>query len=90
MRMTLLFLLLSLGSCQLESAPQKPLQTSNPGYSVDQLFTDNNGVTIYRFYDMGDYRYYLHGPNGAQMLPTIERVTETVTETVYVEKPARK
>jgi hypothetical protein len=39
---------------------------------------------VYRFYDQGDYRYYVAGPNGAQMLPTTHTVADTTTSTEVV------
>jgi hypothetical protein len=65
--------------------PEKNLPTSNSGYSVDQLFTDANGCKVYRFYDQGEFRYYVLGPNGAQMLPTTKTVTDTDVETIDVD-----
>ena len=67
--------------------PEKTERTTNHDYEVDMLFTDANGCKVYRFYDCGEPRYYVFGPNGAQMLPTTKTVTETVTETqtVYVD-----
>jgi hypothetical protein len=57
------------------------MPVSNAGYHLDELFTDPRGYTVYRFYDYGDYRYYVVGPNGgAQMLPTTKIVTETTAD----------
>jgi hypothetical protein len=67
--------------------PERVLPVSNNDYQIDQLFTDHNGCTIYRFYDQGDYRYYLVGPAGAHMLPSTTRVTETPTQTQTIVVP---
>ena len=67
--------------------PERTLPVSNKDYQIDQLFTDNNGCTIYRFYDQGDYRYYLVGPAGAHMLPSTTRVTEASTQTQTIVVP---
>jgi len=50
--------------------PDQTLSVSNAGYALDKLFTDPNGYSVYRFYDRGDFRYYVVGPNGAQMVPS--------------------
>ena len=71
------------GCASSQPPPEKNLSTSNKAYGLDQLFTDANGCKIYRFYDQGDFRYYVVGPSGAQMLPTTKVVT--VTETVQVD-----
>jgi hypothetical protein len=74
-------LLLALPGCTQQPPPEQTLQVSNRGYQLDQLFTDPRGNTIYRFYDEGDYRYYVVSPNGGvQILPT----TRTVNTTGYV------
>jgi hypothetical protein len=55
--------------------PEKRVEVSNVGFQLDQLFTDARGYTVYRFYDKGEYRYYVVGPDGgAQMLPTTKTV----------------
>jgi hypothetical protein len=58
---------LLLAGCQ-QPQPERTLAVSNHQYQIDQLFTDPHGVTIYRFWDYGDYRYYAIGPNGVQMI----------------------
>jgi hypothetical protein len=49
--------------------PDQTLSVSNAGYSLDKLFTDPNGYSIYRFFDRGDFHYYVVGPGGAHMVP---------------------
>jgi hypothetical protein len=77
------------GGCALvrPTPPQQTLSVSNPAYKVDLLFKDPNGASIYRFYDQGDYRYYIVGPDGAHMLPTTHTVDNSTTdiETVDVD-----
>jgi hypothetical protein len=68
--------------CVIAPKPEKTVPVSNHAYQVDQLFVDPNGCTIYRFFDQGDYRYYIVGPNGAHMPPTTTTVTETDVVTV--------
>jgi hypothetical protein len=53
--------------------------TSNKNYTLELLFTDENGAKIYRFTDAGEYQYYVVGPNSTQMLPTHTVRTEVVT-----------
>ena len=48
--------------------PVKTLRVSNPAYTVDELFTDPNGCTVYRFYDQGGYHYYTAGERAGQMI----------------------
>jgi hypothetical protein len=64
--------------------PERTLDVSNPGYKIDMLFKDPNGVTVYRFFDQGEYRYYVVGPDGAHMLPTTKTVHDTEIETIDV------
>ena len=67
------------GGCIKQPPAEKQVPVSNKGYEVEQLFTDQRGVSIYRFYDMGDWRYYAIGADGAaHMLPTTTR-RETTT-----------
>jgi hypothetical protein len=75
------------GGCA-KAQPQRTLPVSNQGYKLDELFTDSKGYTVYRFYDQGDYRYYVVGPNGAQMLPTTKTVSESIpsSDTVIIVK----
>ena len=49
-------------------APESTLRVSNRAYTIDRLFTDENGCTVYRFYDEGRYHYYVVDPRGAQMI----------------------
>ena len=57
--------------CRSAPPPERPVAVSNSGFSLDQLFTDDRGYTVYRFYDKGDYRYYVVAPDGtAQMVPS--------------------
>jgi len=70
--------------CVAAPKPQQRVQVSNPDYQLDELFTDPRGYTVYR-YDDGDSRYYVVGPNGAQMLPTTTTKYVTEANTVYVE-----
>jgi hypothetical protein len=79
-RVALAAAVIAVGGCT-KTLPQRTLQVSNKAYELDELFTDPRGYTVYRFYDSGDYRYYVVGPNGAQMLPTTRTVTETTTST---------
>ncbi len=58
----------ALAGCQHASRPEKVVPGSNPAYTVEQLFTDANGHTVYRFVDRGSYHYYVTGPRGAQMV----------------------
>ena len=60
--------------------PQQTVAVSNPAYKVDLLFKDPNGVSVYRFYDQDDYRYYVVGPDGAHMLPTTHTVDNSTTD----------
>jgi hypothetical protein len=79
----------TLTGCVHQPPPQQTLPVSNPSYKIDLLFKDPNGCSIYRFFDQGDYRYYVVGSNGsAQMIPSTHTVTETDTDTVYVPVPA--
>ena len=84
-------LVLSLIGCSHTPPPvaEKTVPVSNSTYTVEQLFVDPDGSTLYRFYDQGDWRYYAFNPGKgvAQMLPTTHYIvkTETVTETQYVE-----
>jgi hypothetical protein len=71
--------------CATPTPPERTLNVSNSGYKLDELFTDGKGYTVYRFYDQGEYRYYVVGPNGAQMLPTTKTVHETDTEVITVD-----
>ena len=43
--------------------------TSNAAYTVERLFTDEQGNAVHRFRDRGDYHYYVTGPRGPQMVP---------------------
>src|SRR3712207_2157168 len=51
-------------------APEAVVPVSNTGYSVERLFTDDRGNTIYRFWDAGQSVYYASGPGGARILGT--------------------
>ena len=75
------------GGCA-EAQPERTVAVSNDEYSLDELFTDQRGNTVYRFFDNGDFRYYVVGPNGVQMLPTTRTVTETTAEpqTIHIER----
>src|SRR5690242_19324567 len=64
--------------------PQQTISVSNPAYKVDLLVKDPSGASIYRFYDEGDYRYYIVGPDGAHMLPTTHTVDNSTTDTEIV------
>jgi len=71
MKVSLVLLAMLLGACSLAiQTPEKVLSTSNQSYPLNLLFTDEAGNKIYRFHDQGDYRYYVVGPSGAQMLPS--------------------
>ena len=71
MRSTLVIILSMLLLGCASARPEKSEEPSNKGYKVDQLFTDKNGHTVYRFWDAGDYRYYVVSPTGqSQMLPS--------------------
>ncbi len=41
---------------------EKPIKVSNTNFDVEKIFTDENGYSVYRFYDEY-YRYYVTGPN---------------------------
>lgn len=74
-----------LTGCALQPPPPEQVLQVH-GHELDQLFTDPRGNTIYRFYDQGDYRYYVVAPNGGvQMLPTTRTVTVTETDVVEVD-----
>lgn len=48
-----------------EGKPQQEAPAStNPTYKVDKLFT-HDGVTVYRFFDRGNYHYYAVPNTGA-------------------------
>ena len=51
-------------------APEGVVPVSNSGYSVERLFTDDRGNTIYRFRDAGQSVYYASGPGGPRILGT--------------------
>lgn len=53
--------------------PDETLSVSNAGYSLDKLFTDPNGNSVYRFIDRGEFHYYVVGPAGPQMVPGTAR-----------------
>ncbi len=79
----LLFLSLAalcLAACR-QPQPERTFPVSNHEYKIDQLFTDPNGVTIYRFWDYGDYRYYAIGPNGVQMIQSPTHREESISTT---------
>ena len=52
------------------AAPEAVIPVSNTGYSVERLFTDDRGNTIYRFRDAGQSVYYASGPGGPRILGT--------------------
>ena len=86
--LTLPLLITGLG-CARAAPPQRTMQVSNQAYKLDELFTDPRGYTVYRFFDDGDYRYYVVGPGGAQMLPTTKTVTESTAdspEIIFVQR----
>lgn len=63
--------------CKAAPPAERQVEVSNAGFQLDQLFTDARGNTVYRFYDKGDYRYYVVSPEGgAQMLPTTKTVRD--------------
>jgi hypothetical protein len=70
--------LLMVAGCARTPQPAKTAFVGNNGYQLDQ-FTDANGCTVYRFYDQGDWRYYVVGPNGPQMLPSSRPVVDTTS-----------
>ena len=59
-------------------APEARVGVSNPAYAVDRLFTDEQGNSVYRFLDRGEYHYYVAGSRGAQMIPPPTRPTAVV------------
>ena len=65
----LLFISSSLALGCRGTKPDQTLSVSNAGYSLDKLFTDPNGYSVYRFIDRGEFHYYVVGPNGGQMVP---------------------
>ena len=52
------------------AAPEAVVPVSNRGYTVERLFTDDRGNTIYRFRDGGQTVHYAAGPAGTQVLGT--------------------
>ena len=71
MKAPLVLLSVLLPACSLAvQTPEKVLPTSNKDYALNLLFTDENGIMVYRFHDQGDYRYYVVGPTGTHMLPS--------------------
>ena len=67
----------SLAGCKASPQPERKVEVSNAGYELSQLFTDDRGNTIYRFYDRGDWRYYAVAPDGTpQMLPTTRTIRD--------------
>lgn len=72
----------ALTGCAKTTPPERKVEVSNSGFALDQLFTDDRGNTVYRFFDKGDWRYYVVGPDGrAQMLPS----TRTARDDTFVE-----
>ncbi|HWE02342.1 MAG TPA: hypothetical protein VG326_08010 [Tepidisphaeraceae bacterium] len=70
-----------LNGCNVQPPPERTAVVY--GHVLDQLFTDQRGNTVYRFWDQGDFRYYVVGPSGApQMLPNTTHVTDTTTTTI--------
>jgi hypothetical protein len=63
----LVVVLPSIAGCVHAPPAERTIQTSNPGYSVEQSFTDPTGNTVYKFVDSGEPRYYVVGPHGPQM-----------------------
>jgi len=51
------FLSLLLTGCGDVPQPLSKAQTDNSDYRVEKLFTSDS-CTVYRFYDMGNYRYF--------------------------------
>jgi len=83
---TVFSLALVAGGCIGHPAPpQQTIAVSNPAYKVDLLFKDPSGASIYRFYDQGDYRYYIVGPDGAHMLPTTHTIDNSSTDIQYID-----
>ena len=56
-----------------DAAPEAVVPTSNAAYRLERLFTDDGGRAVYRFRDRGEYRYYVAGPGGPQMVPSPTR-----------------
>ena len=52
------------------AAPEAVIRVSNRGYTVERLFTDDRGNTLYRFRDAGQTIYYASGPGGPQVIGT--------------------
>ena len=57
MRTLVIVVLLLLGGCEEPAASYKPVNNST--YSVNVLFTDDDGFTVKRFRDHGEYHYYV-------------------------------
>ena len=51
-----------------------------PHVEVHRLFVDPNGYAVYRFYDLGEPRYYVVAPGGrdAQVLPPGRKKAESL------------
>jgi hypothetical protein len=80
-----LAIVVAIAGCSPQIKPERTVPVANKTVELHQLFTDPNGYTVYRFWDQGDYRYYVVGPNGAQMLPSTTReTTDTVTGTQFI------
>ena len=50
--------------------PEASVDVSNKAFTVERLFTDEQGNTVYRFADDGRMVYYISGPNNAHVLGT--------------------
>lgn len=62
--------LLLLAGCA-NTSPERTDEPSNKSYKIDQLFVDRNGYTVYRFWDEGEFHYYVVSPKGeTQVLPS--------------------
>lgn len=60
-----------LAGCRSSPRPERQVEVSNAGFQLEQLFTDERGYTVYRFYDKGAWHYYVISPEGeAQTLPS--------------------
>ena len=63
--------LVSLAGCADGRMPaaEARVGTSNAAYTVERLFTDEQGNAVHRFRDRGDYHYYVTGLRGPHMVP---------------------
>lgn len=78
----LLFIVL-LAGCSIE--PMGTRSTNNSKAKVEVLFTDENGYTVHKFYDAGEYHYYVT-PQGS-VSSTHNAGRTTYQETIHTVHP---